>query len=155
MSFETYKPAKLFTVDQANATMPLVRAITADLANLARDVSQRRQRLDYLMSGRDLASGDPYGEELSQMHDDLRIDMGQLQEYVSELRQLGVEPKGLEDGLVDFPCMMDGRIVYLCWKLGEPEVLYWHELDGGFGGRRPLTADSVADAGLGDDALEN
>jgi hypothetical protein len=59
---------------------------------------------------------------------------------------LGVEPKG-GDGLVDFPALWDGRLVYLCWKLGEPEVLYWHEIDAGFAGRQPLTADSVGTGG--------
>jgi hypothetical protein len=67
-----------------------------------------------------------------------------LQEYVEELRHLGVEPKGAVEGLVDFPCQIDGRIVLLCWKLGEPEVLYWHDLDTGFAGRQPLTAGAMS-----------
>ena len=66
-----------------------------------------------------------------------------LQEFVDELRDLGVEPKNGPDGLIDFPSMMDGRLVYLCWKLGEPEVQHWHELDAGFAGRHSLMADSV------------
>ena len=63
---------------------------------------------------------------------------------------LGVEPKGAVDGLVDFPSMMDGRIVFLCWKLGEAEVTHWHELDAGFSGRQSLVAGSVADDEPGD-----
>ena len=66
-----------------------------------------------------------------------------LQEFVNELRQLGVEPKG-PGGLVDFPAELDGRQVYLCWKLGESEVLHWHEIDAGFEDRQPLTAESTA-----------
>ena len=52
--------------------------------------------------------------------------------------------------------MMDGRVVYLCWKLGEPEILFWHEIDGGFRNRQPLTAGSIADGGgeLGDGTSE-
>jgi hypothetical protein len=153
MSFKTYKPAKLFTVDEANATLPLVRAITEDLAKLARDVIERRQRLDHLTHGRELASGDPYGDELAQIEEELEKDSRRLQGYVEELRELGVEPKGAAEGLVDFPATQDGRLVFLCWKLGEPEVLYWHELDAGFAGRQPLTAGSVAEEGV-DDAGE-
>jgi len=65
-----------------------------------------------------------------------------LREYVDELRQLGIEPKSTVDGVVDFPAKLDGRDVYLCWKLGEPEVLHWHEVNGGFQGRHPLTAEA-------------
>lgn len=140
---ENYKPARLFTIEQANAMLPLVRAITGDLATLARDVMQRRHRLSELMTGRKLKPNDPYADELAQMEADLERDAERLQEYVDELRELGVEPKGAIEGLVDFPCEMDGRLVYLCWRLGEPEVLYWHDLESGFGGRQPLTADSL------------
>jgi hypothetical protein len=150
MSSREYKPARLFTIDQANAMLPLVRAITSDLARLARDVMERRHRLALLTAGRDLKPGDPYSDELAHMEVELERDAVRLQEYVEELRDLGVEPKGAVEGLVDFPCELDGRIVFLCWRLGEPEVLYWHDLDSGFAGRQPLTAGSVS-GGYGQD----
>ena len=71
---------------------------------------------------------------------ELERDTQRLREYVEELRELGVEPKGALEGLVDFPAMIDGRLVFLCWKFDESEILYWHDLDGGFSGRQPLTA---------------
>jgi hypothetical protein len=147
MAAQAYKPARLFTIEQANAMLPLVRAITTDLATLAKDVVERRHRLALLTSGRDLKQGDPYSDELAQMDADLERDASRLQGYVDELRELGVEPKGAVEGLVDFPCKLDGRIVLLCWKLGEPEVLYWHAVDSGFAGRQPLTAGSVTGGG--------
>jgi len=150
MASEEYKPARLFTIEQANAMLPLVRAICSDLATLARDVMERRHRLALLTAGRDLKPGDPYSDELTQMEGDLERDAVRLQEYVAELRELGVEPKGAVEGLVDFPYELEGRVVYLCWKLGEPEVLYWHDLDTGFSGRQPLTAGSVV-GGYGHD----
>lgn len=143
MSVQDYHPARLFTIEQANATLPLVRAITTDLSTLAREVMERRHRLALLAAGRDLKSVDPYVEELAQTEADLEKDTVRLQGYVDELRELGVEAKGAIDGLVDFPSLLDGRIVYLCWRLGEPEVLHWHELEAGFSGRQPLTAGSV------------
>jgi hypothetical protein len=155
MAVEEYKPARLFTIEQANAMLPLVRAITSDLAILAKDVVERRHRLALLTSGRDLKQGDPYSDELAQMEAELERDAARLQGYVDELRQLGVEPKGAVEGLVDFPCQMDGRIVLLCWKLGEPELLYWHDLDAGFAGRQPLTAGSVSGGFAPDDASYN
>ena len=57
---------------------------------------------------------------------------------LAEARQVGVEMKGFDTGLVDFPGLLDGRPVLLCWQLGEDSVQYWHEKDGGFAGRQPL-----------------
>lgn len=155
MAVQDYKPARLFTIDQANAMLPLVRAITSDLAALAKDVVERRHRLALLTSGRDLKPGDPYSDELAQMESDLERDASRLQEYVDELRELGVEPKGAVEGLVDFPCRVEGRLALLCWKLGEPEILYWHDLESGFGGRQPLTAGSVSGGYAPDDESYN
>lgn len=135
---------KFFTPEEANARLPLVRAITRDWAQLSRDVVERRERLEHLLSNRPKDGRDLYRDELSQIEQELDKDALALQEYVRELRDLGVEPKNGVEGLVDFPAMMDGRPVYLCWKLDEPEVLFWHELDTGFRGRQPLTADSIS-----------
>jgi len=147
MSAADYRPAKLFTVEQANAVLPLVRAITSDLVSLSREVIDRRQRLALLTSGRQQQNHrdrDIYAEELEQIEEELEKDGERLQVYVDELRQLGVEPKSGADGLVDFPSLMDGRVVFLCWKHGEQEVLHWHELESGFGGRQPLVAGTMA-----------
>jgi hypothetical protein len=154
MSAKAYHPKKLFTVEEANKALPLVRAIVADLAGLSRDVVERRQRLDHLTTGRDIQAGDPYDDELAQMDEELKKDTIRLQGYVDELQQLGVEPKNGPQGLVDFPSLMDGEIVFLCWKLGETEVLHWHRIEDGYAGRQPLTAGSVPDDGLGGGTLE-
>ncbi len=137
-----------FTPEEANASLPLVRAIVGDLVRLSREVIDRRERLALLLDGREPDSGSPYREELSQIEEEVQKDTRRLRGYVEELRQLGVEPKGVTEGLVDFPSRMDGRDVCLCWQLGEAEVLYWHETDAGFQGRQPLaTACLAEDAG--------
>jgi hypothetical protein len=143
----SYRPKKLFTVEQANAALPLVRAIASDLAQLSREVEERRERLELLSAGHSKSAKDPYAEELAQIEEELDKDNEQLQVYVDELRALGVEPKGGVEGLVDFPAMMDDRLVFLCWKLGESEVLHWHEIDAGFPGRQSLAAGSVSGSG--------
>ncbi len=147
MTTETYRPKRLFTVEQANAALPLVRSITADLVQLSREVMERRERLAHLSGGRNTTSGDLYSEELAQIEEELEKDSAQLGEYVEELRALGVEPKSGPEGLVDFPCLMDERLVFLCWKLGENEVTNWHELDAGFRGRQSLVAGTLSDGG--------
>jgi len=139
------KPAKspqLFTVERANAALPLVRAIVSDLVELSQEVTERRRRLSLLKAGRNLEVRDLYSEELVQIEEELEKDNRRLREYVQELRQLGVEPTDGHEGIVDFPAMLDGRTVYLCWKLGEPEVRYWHEPGSGYRDRKPLAARS-------------
>jgi hypothetical protein len=151
MAEQDYHPARLFTIEQANAMLPLVRAITADLSRVAKDVIERRNRLHLLTAGRQLKVGDPYADELAQMESEIEKDALRLQEYVGELRDLGVEPKGAIDGLIDFPALIDGQLVFLCWRLGEPEVTHWHAIEAGFAGRQSLVAGSLAGADDSDD----
>jgi hypothetical protein len=144
--------SRLFTIEDANAMLPLVKAITSDLSELSREVIDRRERLAALRSSRPAKqSRDAYADELSQIEEELEKDTARLHEYVEELRALGVEPKNGPEGLVDFPAMMDGRVVFLCWRLGEPEVLHWHEIEAGFAGRQPLCAESMSGDGAAAD----
>ena len=135
---------RLFTPEQANAMLPLVRAILTDLVATSREVLDRRQRVTALMAGRDLDVGDLYAAELAQIQASLQEDLQRVQGYIDELTELGVETQSATDGLVDFPCLLDGRVVHLCWQLGEAEVGHWHEVDGGFASRQPLCEDRLA-----------
>ncbi|QDT46331.1 DUF2203 domain-containing protein [Symmachiella dynata] len=139
---------KLFTVEEARKTLPLVRAIVGDIVRQAKDVRERQDRLKHLhhsqvKRSQESDADNPYREEVEQIEQELRRDEEKLQEYVDELQELGVEFKDFERGLVDFPHMMDGRVVYLCWHLGEEELAYWHEVDAGFSGRHSLLEDSL------------
>jgi len=139
---------KLFTIEGANAALPLVRAIVQDVVALSHEMVDRRERLVALRSGRSSERKDVYSEELAHVEQELEASRAKLYEFADELRALGVELKDGLIGLVDFPAMHDDRVVYLCWKMGEAEVAHWHELDSGFSGRRTLAdfataADSV------------
>jgi len=139
---------KLFTIEGANAALPLVRAIVQDVVELSHDMVDRRERLVALRSGRMNERKDVYSEELAHVEQELEKSRARLYEYADELRALGVELKDGLIGLVDFPAQHDDRVVYLCWKLGESEVAHWHELDSGFSGRRSLSDFAAAvDAG--------
>jgi len=132
---------KFFEVNEANQRLPLVRAIVEDIVQLAREVHERRERLARVRQLPGSPARDDeslHGEELRQVEDDLNKDVDRINEFVQELQELGAELKDPLTGLVDFPAMIDGREVYLCWKLGEAEIEYWHELDAGFQGRQPL-----------------
>ena len=133
---------RMFTVEDANATLPLVGAICRDLSSLSHEVVERKERLSVLLAGRDENRDDLYRQELVQIEEELKRDTARVEEYVQELRDLGVEPKVGTEGLVGFPSMMDGRVVFLSWKLDETEVLFWHEIEEDFSGRQPLVVAS-------------
>jgi hypothetical protein len=134
----------LFTVDDANRALPLVQKIVSDIVQTWEVVSELEQRLE-LVSKRapKQRQGDVYDEEVAQSQAELEQERGTLQGYIEELKRIGVELKGL-DGLCDFPSLRNGREVYLCWRLGEPSVAHWHEIDAGFAGRRPIEETVVA-----------
>jgi hypothetical protein len=142
---------KLFTIEGANAALPLVRAIVQDVVTLSQEMVDRRERLVSLRAGRSSSRQDVYSEELAHVEQELESSRARLYEYADELRAIGVELKDGLIGLVDFPSQQEERVVYLCWKLGEPEVGHWHELDSGFSGRKSL-ADFVAATGPADRA---
>jgi hypothetical protein len=129
---------KYFSVEEANKTLPLVRAIVGDIVRQLGTVNDLGQRLSAVSRGRKLAPSDPYAEELAHSKAEMQAEEAKLDAYRGELEKLGVELKG-PDGLVDFPSLFEGREVYLCWRLGEPEVMYWHELKDGVAGRQPVT----------------
>jgi hypothetical protein len=133
------KKRKYFTVQEANNALPLVRMIVGDIVRQDRVVEDLQQRLSMLTRERRRPSNDVYAEELAQSQAELEAEEGKLRSYLDELKKLGVEFKG-PDGLCDFYSIMDGREVFLCWRLGEPQVMFWHDLDAGFAGRQPLGA---------------
>jgi hypothetical protein len=134
---------KYYSVAEANAMLPLLRSILRDVTALARDLSERRERLARMQAAPRDTLGEAYKEELLHIETEFERDQERMREYETELKTLGVELKDYFTGLVDFPCRMDGREVYLCWRLGEPEVAHWHELDTGFAGRQRLMHDAV------------
>jgi hypothetical protein len=132
---------KYYTPAQANAALPLVRAIVKDITTLAHALRERHQRLGRLSSG-SRGLSEAHQEELQQVQTEFERDQEQMHDYERELTELGIELKDYFTGLLDFPCWMDGREVFLCWRLGEQEVAHWHEVDAGFAGRQKLMVDA-------------
>ena len=137
---------KYFTATEANAMLPLLRSILRDVTALAVELRERQERLGRVPAlARGQKPNDAYQEELQEMQVEFERSRGRMQEYLEELQRLGIELKDPYTGLVDFPSILDDHEVYLCWRLGEPAVTHWHELDAGFAGRRKLaTADATS-----------
>jgi hypothetical protein len=129
---------RYFSVEEANKTLPLVKVIVTDIVHQFRVVNDLKQRLSAVLNERRRPASDPYSEELAQTQGELETEEEKLAAFIDELTKLGVELKG-PDGLCDFYSLMDGREVYLCWRLGELQVMHWHELDAGVAGRKPLS----------------
>jgi len=127
---------KHYTVEQANAMLPLLRSILRDVTQLANDLRTRHDRL--LQIEAQGSVDEAHGEELRVFCADYQRDQERMREYEKELESLHVELKDYYAGLIDFPALMDGREVFLCWRLGEPEVGHWHDLDAGFSGRQKI-----------------
>lgn len=126
---------RTFTVEDANNMLPLVRRIVSDVV---RDYWRWQEKVREFEQAAILRSM----EHPNQDADRLELEAQQLARdidgYIKEIRELGVQMKGFDTGLVDFPGEIDGRPVLLCWQLGEPSVQYWHEEDAGFAGRQLL-----------------
>ncbi len=123
---------KLFTVDEANAMLPLIvpkleriRSLYVGLGELREFATAAAAASEF---GGGMAGGSGYVKTL--------YAIGKL---TTELHDQGIELKDYTRGLIDFPSLLDDRVVYLCWQMGEPmQLRWWHEIDAGFAGRTPL-----------------
>ncbi len=116
------QPVKIFTPQEANQTLPLVKKVVVDILNLGHQIRTLSAKI-----GAD-AQDDP---------EIIRL-MDQLEELFEELESIGCSYKdwNFSVGLVDFPCVIDGKDVFLCWRSDEDELRYYHEVDSGFAGRK-------------------
>jgi len=130
----------LFTVEQANRTLPLVRKIVEDVVQQHRRWRESILELDLVSSS--IRAEDPT-ERASVLERTVQALAREIDGYKRELEDLGIQLKDPRLGLVDFPSEMAGRHVLLCWRLGEPEVQFWHEVDSGYAGRQPLSPELV------------
>jgi hypothetical protein len=124
-----------FTVEDANRTLPLVRRIVADAV---RDYWRWQEKIRLFETAALDRRIDTPNEEADRFEREAQDLAREIEGYVAEMKQLGVQMKGLDTGLVDFPGEIDGRPVLLCWQLGEESVQYWHDEESGFAGRQPL-----------------
>jgi len=125
-----------FTVDQANRTLPLVRKIVEDVVAQHRRWRETILELDLVAS---TARGDEPRGRSEELEREAQVLAREIDGYKRELEALGIQLKDPRLGLVDFPSEMNGRQILLCWRLGEPEVQFWHEVDAGYPGRQPLS----------------
>lgn len=122
---------RFFSLAEARALLPRVKRRVARMVRLAgRLVEFQEEVKRYSQKGAENAGG-PAGTAYVE-------NLVALQLCVGELHELGCLVKGVQEGLIDFPHLKEGREVYLCWKHGEDDIGFWHEVDAGFAGREPI-----------------
>jgi hypothetical protein len=131
---------QLFTVEQANRTLPLVRKIIDDIVQQHRRWREAILELDLVASA---PGADDPREHADRLEREAQALAREIDGYERELESLGITLKDRRLGLVDFPSEMAGRQVMLCWSQGETEVQYWHEVDVVYAGRQPLSPELV------------
>jgi hypothetical protein len=130
-----------FTPEEANSLLERVRPVAESLVAHRRAftvAAARRARLSQRISGN---GGDFDPQEPSELDEQLEREAEAVARAVDELQRLGVLVKDLDRGLVDFPALRGGEEVLLCWQVGEDEVAFWHGVEEGFAGRKPLPLD--------------
>jgi hypothetical protein len=127
---------KLFTLQEAERTLPLVRRIVSDLTVEYPAWRAAVGRFELLTGGARADWGET--QELVAARDEVTRHADRINRYLPELEGIGCVFKGFEGGLVDFYSLREDRPIFLCWRLGEDRIGHWHEIDTGFGGRQPI-----------------
>lgn len=134
---------RIFTVREAEATLPLVRRVVNDL--MAAYPVWRELVAKYEVLTGPLRSDDVEPDELRETRESVTRVAERINGYMLELEKVGCVFKGFDAGLVDFYALKDDTLVFLCWKLDEEHITHWHEVDAGFAGRQPIDADMFSE----------
>ena len=133
--------SKTFTLSEAQTLLPVLEALLRKAqaagiraGELESEMQQLTQRI--FLSGGMHVNVVQAARRRAQREKALQ----EARDTLVEIDEIGVQVKDLEKGLLDFPCVVDGQTVLLCWKLGEKEIGFWHTTEDGFAGRKPLDA---------------
>ena len=137
---------KYFNRSEAQELLPVITRELEQVRRGKQTIDQLEQELAQAAARIMMLGGSiPNHEELTKKRaEGLRL-AAQLKQAIERIQAIGCVVKDLDEGLVDFPTLRDGQEVYLCWKLGEEHIAYWHGLEEGFAGRKPLDQSTQED----------
>lgn len=128
---------KWFTLEEANALLPTIREELAAVQSIAKDYEERYQRLIQLKEKagkRQSEQSDPFFT----LECELEFIQIEARTIIQSIHRKGAQLKDLDMGLIDFPAILNGEEVLLCWRQGEDSITHWHGINDGFYGRKPL-----------------
>ena len=129
---------RFYAIDEANAALPEVERILIALRDQRDELITRRDRVVELSPADDTTLSPGVGEQVRLLRLSMQGLIDQMQAGVARLVELDITLRDIPSGLIDFPALVSGRPIWLCWRLGESSVEHWHPHDEGFESRRPL-----------------
>jgi hypothetical protein len=144
MASSQFSP-RLFTIEEANGLLPTLRTLVKQIFS---HLDSLREKSEAVIREQRLSPTSP--ELMNRLQEDEAIArlIQEVQGLVEEINSYGCVCKGVEQGLVDFPCLLGGEIIFLCWRYDEESVGHWHRIEDGFAGRKPLL-DAEEEGGSG------
>lgn len=128
--------ARYFAIDEANA-------LVADARPVLEELRADRERVAELQAGlqrdRENNGSAEHAEQLAEREQQLRDIVRRMQADVAQIDEWGITLREIGTGLIDFPALANGRPIWLCWRLGETDIEWWHEANVGFDQRQPLS----------------
>jgi hypothetical protein len=129
---------RTFTPEEANEALVELRPIVERMVQHRRNLTAAQVEQAELVTRIAGNGGDMVPSDLNEAAEAIQREAEAISECAERINAVGAEVKSLEEGLLDFPARRGDEVVLLCWKLGEDEIHYWHRVDEGFGGRKPL-----------------
>jgi hypothetical protein len=129
---------RTFTPEEANEALVELRPIVERMVQHRRNLTAAQVQQAELVTRIAGNGGDMVPSDLHEAAAAIQREAAAISECAERINAVGAEVKSLEEGLLDFPARRGDEVVLLCWKLGEDEIHYWHRVDEGFGGRKPL-----------------
>jgi hypothetical protein len=124
---------RYFTLEQAQAALEVIRPLVGEILEIRASILKRQPEMWPVLAKTAGNGGSKVASEIAQ-------EFARLDQLMRAIQATGALLKDVNIGLVDFPAWGDDREIYLCWKYGEDRIRFWHEMDGGFSGRQPLSS---------------
>ena len=131
-------PPRYFTPAQANAALEELRPLAEEMVAKRRELVEAQGRRAALGAQVGANGGDLTPSDFAEADEELERAASELAQSVEQIQAAGVLVKDLDQGLLDFPSLREGEEILLCWRVGEGDIEYWHGLEEGFAGRKPL-----------------
>ncbi|MGE5446508.1 MAG: DUF2203 domain-containing protein [Ignavibacteriales bacterium] len=122
---------KFFTVEEANTLLPKLNFMVEKIRTLKTEIAFQIPELGPALSKAKINGGSKNGANYV-------LKLTRFYDHINSIMEMGCMLKDIDLGLIDFPSIREGREVYLCWRFGEDRVSFWHDLDAGFNGRKPI-----------------
>jgi hypothetical protein len=131
-------PPRYFTPAEANAALEELRPLAEEMVAKRRELVEAQAQRAALGAQVGANGGDLTPSDFAEADEELERAASELAQSVEQIQAAGVLVKDLDQGLLDFPALREGEEILLCWRVGEADIRYWHGLEEGFAGRKPL-----------------